>query len=121
MGSSSIRGGGHERFSLDSRQRRDGDPLRHRVRRGLGLSGNSPDDTSSDQTITDYWFIGHLHADIRSVEGGGCRAASILPISGHLFAGMLAISASVGFAFSVVISDAADRVAPDTSTFLSVS
>jgi hypothetical protein len=109
---------------------------------GLVLSGNSPDDTSSDQTITDYyashghrvrdittffvvvvglvflvWFVGHLQALLRSAEGGSGRAASIAAISGGLFAGVLALSASLTFAFSAVISDAGDRFTLDTSTF----
>jgi hypothetical protein len=98
---------------------------------GLALSGNSPDDTSSDQKIMDYyashshrvrdittffvlvvglvflvWFVGYLRELVRSA--GGDRAAGIAAISGGLFAGVLAVSASVSFAFSVVI---------DTNTF----
>jgi hypothetical protein len=107
---------------------------------GLALSGNSPDDTSSDQKIMDYyashshrvrdittffvlvvglvflvWFVGYLRELVRSA--GGDRAAGIAAISGGLFAGVLAVSASVSFAFSVVISDAGDKFTLDTNTF----
>jgi hypothetical protein len=109
---------------------------------GLVLSGNAPDDTSSDQTIMDYyashshrvrdittffvlavglvflvWFISHLHGLLRSAGGDGDRAANIAAVSGGLFAGVLAISGSISFAFSVVISDAGDKFTLDLSTF----
>lgn len=108
----------------------------------IALTGNSPDDGSSDEKILDYyashsnrvkdittffvivvgllllvWFVGHVHAVLRAASDDGGRASSIAALSGGLFIALLTVSACAFSAVSPVISDAGDRFTLDPNTF----
>ncbi len=108
----------------------------------LALTGNAPDDGSSDEKILDYyashsnrvkdittffvivvgllvliWFVGHVHRVLGAVEGDSGRAASIAAISGGLFVAILGVSACIFTAVSPVVSDAGDEFTLDPNTF----
>jgi hypothetical protein len=108
----------------------------------IALTGDTPDDQSSDEKILDYyashsnrvkdittffvivvgllllvWFVGHMHRVLRSAEGDDGRAAGIAAVSGGLFIAVLAVAACVFSAVSPVISDAGDKFTLDPNTF----
>jgi hypothetical protein len=108
----------------------------------FALTGNSPDDTSSDQKILDYygshshrvkeitmffvlavalilliWFLGHMHGMLSSTESGGGLAASIAGVSGGLFIALFTVSGCTFIAVPAVISSAGDKFTLDPNTF----
>lgn len=110
----------------------------------LILAGDSPDDQASDTKILDWyasrsnrvgeivsffvavaalalflWFLGQLRAVLSTAEGGG-RSAGIALASGTAFVALLSMSAALGTAFSVVISDT-DKFTLDPDTYRVVS
>jgi hypothetical protein len=106
------------------------------------LSGNSPDYKSSDSKIMDWyashghrvrdiagifvlaisavfflWFLGHLRATLRSVEGAGGRAESIALASGTAFIALLAVAGSSFTATAFVVSEAGSEFTLEPNTF----
>lgn len=107
----------------------------------FALTGNSPDDTSSDEKILDYygshshrvkeitmffvlavcliffiWFLGHMHGVLRRAEGGS-SAASVAAISGGLFVALFTVTGCAFIAFPAVIASAGDKFTLDPNTF----
>jgi len=108
----------------------------------FALSGSSPDDTSSDAEIADYygshshrvkeitlffvvaaglvfllWFVGHMHSVLRSAAGDGSPAASIALASGGLFIALFVVFGCGWIAVPAAIASAGDTFTLDPNTF----
>jgi hypothetical protein len=108
----------------------------------LNLTNDSPDDSSSDAKIMNYygshshrvrditaffvvlaggalflWFLGHLRGLLSSAEGVGARGAGIALASGTAFIALFAITVGVFIAPSFVVSDVGSKFTLDPNTF----
>jgi hypothetical protein len=105
------------------------------------LTGNSPDDTSSDAKIMDYygshshrvkeitmffvlavalilliWFVGHMQTVLSSADSGG-NAPIIAAVSGGLFIALFTVTGCAFIATPAVIASAGDKFTLDPNTF----
>jgi len=108
----------------------------------LALTGNSPDDNSSDHKILSYyashghrvrdivvffvaavaaaffvWFLGVLRSVLLRAEGEPGRLATTATASGAAFIALFAVAGSVFTAPSFITSDAGHKFALDPNTF----